>query len=89
MTVLRFAQKEDLSKILKLYTHLSKEKNPIPMLDSKLLELYNRILNTPNYYIIPAEIEGIKVLGTILTTKLPLFSCCEVFMASIFYSIFR
>lgn len=58
MTVLRLAQKDDLEEILKLYTHLSKEKNPIPALDNLLLELYNRILNTPNYYLIIAESSG-------------------------------
>lgn len=58
MTILRLAQKEDLSEILQLYTHLSKEKNPVSTFDDSLFNLYDRILSTPNYYIIIAEIEG-------------------------------
>ena len=58
---IRIAETNDLQQLLKIYTHLSKEKNPIPDSNNALNLLYERILSNPLYKIIAMEIDGVIV----------------------------
>ncbi|MCR5307077.1 MAG: GNAT family N-acetyltransferase [Oscillospiraceae bacterium] len=55
MTV-REARAEDLQPLLNLYTHL--HNNPVPEIDSRLLSLWERILNDPDHHILLADADG-------------------------------
>ena len=57
--MIREINKNDLSGLLKLYMHL--HDNPFPELDSRVLDVWESIINDPNHHIIVAEEDGMIV----------------------------
>ena len=57
--MIREINKDDLSGLLKLYKYL--HDNPFPELDSRVLEVWESILNDPNHHIIVADEDGVIV----------------------------
>ena len=57
--MIREINKDDLSGLLKLYMHL--HDNPFPELDSRVLDVWESIINDPNHHIIVAEEDGMIV----------------------------
>ena len=57
--MIREINRDDLSGLLKLYKHL--HDNPFPELDSRVLGVWESILNDPNHHIIVADEDGVIV----------------------------
>ena len=54
-------EKDDLAKLLELYTHLNK--NPFPIIDNRIEDIWERILADKNHYILGGYI-GEKLVST-------------------------
>jgi len=58
-------EKGDLAKLLELYTHLNE--NPYPEIDKRIADIWERLLNEKNHYILGCYIEE-KLVSTCAVT---------------------
>lgn len=61
---IRTANREDLSGLLKLYTHL--HDNPMPVMDQGLATLWDRMLANPDCYVVIGTVENEIVSSCVL-----------------------
>ena len=59
------AEKDDLSRLLELYTHL--HDNPFPAIDSRIENIWTRIINNANHYILLGQINKKAVASCVIT----------------------
>jgi GNAT superfamily N-acetyltransferase len=63
--VVKKIEKDDLSKLLELYTHLNV--NPYPTIDKRIEDIWERLLNEKNHYILGCYV-GENLVSTCVIT---------------------
>ncbi|MCL2719018.1 MAG: GNAT family N-acetyltransferase [Lachnospiraceae bacterium] len=62
--MIREIEKDDLQKLLELYTHL--HDNPLPPVDSRINDIWSNIFNNPGHYILLGFIEEKLIVSCVI-----------------------